>query len=356
MSNKPDLVLVFAAPDIISEPAFFDALTSAYPSSTLAGCSTAGEIFHTQVTDNTAVISEISFSSSRCVVVSEKVNGPSDSNAAGASLANKMELPGLKGVIVFGPGVNVNGSAFVDGMSSVLGDIPISGGLAGDKGVFEKTYILTPEGVDCSALSAVCLYGEALSIEHSSFGGWEPFGPLRKVTKHDENTLHELDGRPAVDLYKLYLGEYAKELPASGLYFPLEMIRPGNKQRGIIRTIMSLDDQSGSLILAGDIDPEGYMRLMHASTDGLINGADAAAAQISPSGQLRLALLVSCVGRKMIMSDEVSEEVEAVKMRLGPSTMTTGFYSFGEICPCADTAKCFFHNQTMTLTVISEGS
>ena len=353
-SERPDLVLIFAAPEIISEAGFFDVLTAAYPDSTLAGCSTAGEILYTEVSDHSAVVTEITFASCRCTAVSATIQNSKHSFDAGANLANKIAMSDLRAVMVFGPGVNVNGSAIVDGIASVLGEIPISGGLAGDGGLFEKTYILTPEGVDSSALTAVCLYGDALTVEYSSFGGWQPFGPLRKVTRHEDNILHELDGRPAVDLYKLYLGEYASELPTSGLYFPLEMTRPEDKGSGIIRTIMGLDDNSGSLILAGDIDPKAYMRLMHTSADGLINGADIAASRIGHADKFRLALLVSCFGRRLMMGDEVGEEAEVVSMRLGAATMTTGFYSFGEICPSADTHKCYFHNQTMTISVISE--
>ncbi len=354
VSKNPDLVLIFAAPEIISLPGFFETLKSSYPSSLLTGCSTAGGIYHTEVLENTVVICEITFTSSRCSVITEQVAGNRDSFDAGRKLAEKVDMSGLRAVILLAPGVDINGSAIVDGMVSVLGDIPISGGLAGDEGAFQQTFTLTPEGVDETSLVAICLYGENLSIEYSSFGGWQPFGPLRKVTRHQGNTLQELDGRPALELYKRYLGEYASELPKSGLYFPLEMVHPDNRENGLIRTIMSVDDQTGDLILAGDIDPECYMRLMHASTDGLINGADVAASRISPSDHDRLALLVSCVGRKIIMCDEVCEEIEAVKMRLGPSTATTGFYSFGEICPSLDARQCQFHNQTMTLTVISE--
>ncbi|WP_461482544.1 FIST signal transduction protein [Porticoccus sp.] len=354
-SDKPDLVLIFASPDIISRPGFFESVTATYPHSALAGCSTAGEIYHTHVCDHGLVICEISFVSSRCAVVSEAINRPTECYQAGVRLARKMELPGLKGVIVFGPGVDVNGSAIVDGMGSILGAIPVSGGLAGDGGLWRQTYTLTAEGIASAAICAIGLYGEALSIEYGSFGGWEPFGPLRKITRHEANILYELDNRPALDLYQQYLGEYAEQLPVSGLYFPMEMVRLPNKQAGIIRTIADVDEDSGSLILAGDMEPDSYMRLMHTSTDGLINGAEAAASQIGYSEKNRLALVVSCFGRKVLMGDEVEEEIEVVRMRLGLSTTTTGFYSYGEICPAPDSPRCRFHNQTMTLTVITEG-
>ncbi|TNF37824.1 MAG: hypothetical protein EP315_02090 [Gammaproteobacteria bacterium] len=353
--DKPDLVLVFAASSVMASATLFQALKAAYPQSALAGCSTAGEIHHASVDDEGVVITELCFDSSRCSVVSAKMEGSHLCYDAGAWLARQIDRSNLTHVLLFSPGVNVNGSAVIDGMASILENVPISGGLAGDGNRFQQTYTLTPDGIEPDTLCAVCFYGDRLTVEYSCFGGWEPFGPLRKITGHDDNILHELDGRPALDLYKQYLGEYACELPASGLLFPLEMVNLSNKDAGIIRTTLAVNEKTGSLIMAGNIDPDCYMRLMHASIDGLIHGAEAAAAKISSSGKTRLALLVSCIGRKLVMGDETCEELEMVKFRLGTNTMTTGFYSYGEICPSEETRLSRLHNQTMTITVISEG-
>lgn len=355
LMDTPDLVLVFATPALMRTEAFFQQLKRAYPTAALAGCSTAGEITQGQVADNTAVITEVGFEDARCAVVSAPVGGIQQSRAAGVALAQQIETEGLRAVIVLGPGVNVNGSAIVDGMASVLGsEVAISGGLAADNADFVATATLTPDGVEADHICAIALYGAGLSIRHGSFGGWEAFGPLRKVTRCDGNILYELDGKPALDLYKQYLGEYASELPSSALLFPLEMVTAERQEAGIIRTILGIDEASGSLILAGDIDPQGYLRLMHTTIDGLIDGAEHAASHIGEADHTRLAILVSCVGRKLVMGDEVSEEVEAVNAILGPQTLATGFYSYGEISPGAEVGQCHLHNQTMTLTVLSE--
>lgn len=353
--ESPDLVLVFASPDVMRREGFYQQLCRVYSKSVLMGCSTAGEILDESVFENTVVVNEISFDNARCEVVSAPVGGIKNSWAAGVSLAEKIDHEGLRAVFVLSPGVNVNGSAIVNGMASILGaDLPISGGLAADNADFVSTVCLTPHGVEADHLSAVALYGDSLTIEHSSFGGWEAFGPRRKVTRSDGNILYELDGKPALDLYKRYLGEYARDLPSSALLFPLEMLSIEQREEGVIRTILGIDEEEGSLTLAGDIDPDGYLRLMHTSIDGLIDGAGQAALHIGGEEQNRLAILVSCVGRKLVMGDEVAAEVEAVKGILGESTTTTGYYSYGEISPGEDVSGCFLHNQTMTLTVVSE--
>ena len=206
-----------------------------------------------------------------------------------------------------------------------------------------------------SSLSDLC--GNALSFGHGSFGGWEPFGPARKVTRCEGNILYELDGEPALDIYKRYLGEHAQGLPASGLLFPFAMLGEDHNAIGLIRTILGVDEISGSLTLAGEINVNGYLKLMHASTDKLVNGAEAAAeaakSLLEAPGE-SLAILVSCVGRKLVMGTRVDEEVEAVAEIFGSKAVLTGFYSYGEISPFTPGTSCKLHNQTMTITYLGE--
>lgn len=203
----------------------------------------------------------------------------------------------------------------------------------------------------------VGFYGEKIHIGHGSFGGWQPFGATRRVTRSTANVLYELDGAPALDIYKRYLGEYAKELPASGLLFPFAMLGEDHSESGLIRTILGVNEQDGSLTLAGDIVQDGYLRLMTASTDALVDGAESAAEaaqRIFTKGKPCLALLVSCVGRKLVMGGRVDEEVEAVGDVFGQHATLTGFYSNGEISPYVKSSVCQLHNQTMTITRISD--
>ena len=128
----------------------------------------------------------------------------------------------------------------------------------------------------------------------------------------------------------------------------------------LIRTILGVNEADDSLVLAGEIKQGGFLKLMHASTDSLINGAETAArstAQMQGSmvtaGQ-GLAVLVSCVGRKLVMGERVGDEIAAVSAVLGYETTLAGYYSFGEICPFAPGSGCELHNQTMTITHLVE--
>ena len=83
-----------------------------------------------------------------------------------------------------------------------------------------------------------------LRIGYASMGGWEPFGPLRTITRAEGNILYELDGRSALDLYKSYLGSHAEQLPSSALLFPIHLVVTDAKgSEGVVRTVLSVDER-----------------------------------------------------------------------------------------------------------------
>jgi len=355
-----DLVLVFGAVDLFSDARLLRGLIAAAPGQHWVGCSTAGEIAGAEVHDHSLVFTGLKFehADSRAAVVATRLQNMADSFEAGCRLGRGLAPEGLRAVLLLGVGVAINGSALVLGLQQeVASDVQISGGLAADAGAFKQTWTLSDEGVFDDQIVAVGLYGSQLLLNNSSFGGWEPFGPERKVTRCEDNVLYELDNERALDIYKRYLGDYAKDLPGSGLLFPFEMSGADRKSQGVIRSALGVNEADGSLTLAGDIDPRGYLKLMHSSTDQLIQGAERAAQAIAPSlgcGTSALAVLVSCIGRRLVMGDRVDEELEAVVDTLGAGIVSTGFYSNGEISEAALRSECRLYNQTMTITLIGE--
>jgi hypothetical protein len=354
----PNLVLVFAAPRFFGEPDFATQLTKAFPAARRVAVSTAGEISSRGVSDDSAVINAIRFEQTPFKLAATDIAGMEDSAGAGQRLARQLQAPDLKAVILLSQGVAVNGSDVIAGVVSVIGKaIPLTGGLAGDNGAFAQTWTLLDDTVSDKMMLAIGLYGDALNFAHGSFGGWQSFGPARRATRVAGNVLYELDGEPALEIYRRYLGEYAKGLPASGLLFPFAILSDDRQESGLIRTLLGVDESDGSLTLAGDIPAGGYLKLMHASTEALVEGAEAAAEaarrMLDGDGQ-GLALLVSCIGRKLVMGDRVDEEVEAVGAVFGQHAMLAGFYSYGEISPFIESTECKLHNQTMTITYLSE--
>jgi len=351
------LVLLFGATQLLKDPTYIHDIKAAYPKAHLFGCSTAGEIFGTQVTDNSLVITAVRFESTQIKGVQVKISNSLDSLQAGEILARSLEKDDLVHVIVLSDGINVNGSALAEGLTNNLPEgVSITGGLSGDGDRFQETLTFWDDIPARDTISVLGLYGKSLKVGYGSLGGWDPFGPERLITRSKGNILYELDGKSALELYKKYLGEHATNLPASGLLFPLSL-RTGEGENRLVRTILSVNEEDQSMTFAGDV-PEGvYARLMKANFDRLIDGAIGAAKdsyKAIGSFSPELAILISCVGRKMILKQRTEEEVEGVREVLGDKTVLSGFYSYGEICPFISGTKSELHNQTMTITLLSE--
>ncbi|MCP4213984.1 MAG: hypothetical protein GY765_04965, partial [bacterium] len=286
-----------------------------------------------------------------------KITDYKDSFHAGKNLVKQIRLEDLKHIFVLSDGLKVNGSELIKGVLSQLPkDIPVTGGLSGDGDRFRETYVIGNRASETEAIVILGLYGEKLKVGYGSMGGWDTFGPERLITRAQTNVLYEMDGKSALELYKKYLGKHAEGLPATGLLFPLSLrIREGYPR--VVRTILSVDEAEHSMTFAGDIPEGSYAQLMKANFDRLIDGAVGAAKISTENDQGKspqLAVLISCVGRKMVLKQRVEEEVEGVKDILGANTILTGFYSYGEISPFRVGARCELHNQTMTITTFSE--
>lgn len=354
--DSPDtLVLVFGAKRFLDDVSALTDLLRAYPLSHLVGCSTAGEIFGTQVSDESLSVAVMRLEHGGVRTAVRDVSCPETSFQVGADLGAELLQTDLRGMFVLSDGLLVNGSELVRGFSSAIPDgIPLTGGLAGDGARFESTWIARSGQPRSGLVAAVGLYGDRVRIGHGSKGGWDIFGPERRVTRSKGNVLYELDGRPALALYKEYLGERAAGLPATGLLFPLALRKSAQDTTPVVRTILAVDDAAQSMTFAGDIQQGHLAQLMRANFDRLVDGAYGAAQMISKGAEGDvLAIAISCVGRRLVLGERIEEEVEATLDELPEGTQQIGFYSYGEISPYID-GGCDLHNQTMTLTTISE--
>jgi hypothetical protein len=352
-----DLVFIFGSGAGLASHEAFERVRRAYPGAQLFGCSTAGEIRDVQVHDDSLAVTAVRFDSTRVRGSCVSIDDAGESWHAGHSLAVALRADDLVHVIVLSDGTHVNGSALVAGFTEGLpSHVTVTGGLSADGDRFRETRVIWGDTSLPGRVAAVGLYGNHLAVGFGSLGGWDPFGPERLVTRSRGNVLYELDGRSALDLYKEYLGEHARGLPATGLLFPLSL-RSATRETPVVRTILSVDEQASSLTFAGDVPEGAYARLMKANFDRLIDGASGAAEACRltlPETRAELALLISCVGRKLVLRQRIEEEVEGVREVLGPGPALTGFYSYGEISPFTPGARCDLHNQTMTITAFAE--
>jgi hypothetical protein len=356
-----NLVMVFGSVKRFSDNKLTGFLKERYPTAQIIGCTTSGEINPSGVFDDSIQITAILWEKTMQRVVHTKMNGMQDSFETAAALAKQLQADSLRTVIVLSDGLNVNGSELLLGFQSVLGEIPIVGGLAGDGGAFVKTLQLFNDTVSDGLVIAVGLYGNNLVTSSGALGGWKPYGPPRKITRSVKNVVYEMDGKPALPLYRMYIGDaYAKGLPGTGLKFPLAIIEEGKRDVEKIRTLLSIDPVNNSLTFAGNVEEGETVRLCQTNHDRLVEGAGGAAQLVTDSlqpgttSQPGLALCVSCVGRKGVMADQVSDEIKTVQQILGPQTALTGFYSYGELAPRPNTTDSVLHNQTMTIGYLTE--
>lgn len=356
-ATEVQLVLAFGARSALTNATLHRELRDRYPNADIAACTTAGEIVGTSVCDESLAVVALSFAHTQVRVVHRQLHASEESGAVGEELATALHADDLAHVLLLSDGLHVNGSALAKGMQRRLpAHVLATGGLAGDAARFEQTFLWKNDELLERAVIAIGLYGTRLRIGHGSLGGWDPFGPDRVITRSEGNVLYELDGAPALALYREYLGPHAANLPGSGLLFPLNL-RAAPGARPVVRTILGVDEAQESLIFAGDVPQGHHAQLMKANIDRLVDGAQGAAVSSRESAggtSPALALLISCVGRRLVLKQRVEEEIECVREVLGESTALCGFYSYGEIAPIAGSRQCELHNQTMTITTFDE--
>jgi hypothetical protein len=351
------VVFVFGSTAVLKSRDYLPGLKKTFPRALIVGCSTAGEIIGTQVLDDSVVATAVHFEHTRIQMVHANIANFENSEKIGEHLTRTLPREGLVHALVFSDGLKINGSDLVRGMTQNLpNDVTVTGGLSADGEHFRETQVLAGDAPQSGEIVLLGFYGDRLRVGYASLGGWDPFGPVRLITRAEGNVLYEMDGKSALATYKKYLGDYAKGLPATGLLFPLSLLNE-NGETGVVRTILSVSEEQQSMTFAGDVPVGANARFMKANFERLIDGAQGAARisyEAVGNSSPDLAILISCVGRKMVLEQRVEEEVEGVRDVLGKRTALTGFYSYGEISPFTPNARCELHNQTMTITTFSE--
>ncbi len=353
---KP-LVLVLGNRFLLENSSVYKQILEVFPDGHIIFGSTSGNITSNSVDDDTLTITAIEFEKSTFLIKTSNVlNSSLNSFKTGQDLVKQFPEEGLKYIFVLSEGSFINGSELTQGMNAATkNNILITGGLCGDAARFDKTLAGYNENPKQGEIIAVAFYGETLEVSFSIYGGWTPFGPERVVTKSKANVLYELDNKPALDLYKKYLGEKSSELPAAALLYPLN-VKTAQEKQSFVRTILNINDSDNTMILAGDIPENSKVQLMMTNIDSIANASEMAAKQALKLrvNKPQLALLVSCIGRKLVLDQRVEEEIEEVEAVVGKYATLCGFYSYGEIAPFNGDKNCQLHNQTMTITLISE--
>jgi hypothetical protein len=355
LGPSAQVAFLFGTPAAMKASRSLELCRKSYPNAHRFGCTTAGEIQGTEVRDDTVAMTAVAFDATHVAAAKVGIRNAAGSFEAGQKLVRSLDPTGLRHLFVLSEGLQVNGSELVNGINAALPDgVTVSGGFAADGDRLRETLVWCDGEPEQRAAAALGFYGDRLQVGSVATGLWGQFGPDRLITKSKDNVLYEFDGRSALALYKEYLGEYAKGLPATGLLFPLCLfIR--DTGHSVLRAILTVDEAAQSMTFAGNV-PEGALaRMMMGSIERLIDGALAAARTLAlGGGATALCVLVSCNGRRYVLKQRIEEEVEAVREVLGEQAILTGFYSYGEIAPIAAVGSSELHNETMTITSFAE--
>lgn len=357
MKENAQCVLVFVDTSLLSSDFLYVELKKHFTNASIVFCSTAGEIHQQHIEENSAVCMVMYFEKTNVLCATENISSFEDAAALGKKVATSLISDDLKYILVLSDGNRINGDLLVEGIYDAVGPtVKVSGGLAGDSGRFEKTLVGLNNNVDEGNIVLMGFYGDHIQIGTGFRGGWDVFGPERIITQSKANVLGEIDNSNALELYKLYLGKYSTELPASALLFPLSVRYPGT-DIFVVRTILSIDEQNQTMTFAGNMPKGSTVRFMKSNADRLILAASEAGKEATlglEKPNIHAALVVSCIGRKIVLSDRTEEEVEAVIENFAPETVVAGFFSYGEIAPYDVKKRSVLHNQTITITTFSE--
>jgi len=339
LDSKNTLILIFASLEEEKVKEELLNLAKLFPLSIISGSSTSGEIFDDEVYDDTIVVSITKFQSTTlknhvCKPINNKT-----SYKDGINIAKELFSDNLKGIFILSDGLKTNGSQLTKGIASIIhSDVVASGGLAGDKDRFEKTWIIEDGVLQEGVLNVLGFYGDYIHFQAAAKGGWDSLGLTRVVTKSKSNIVYEFDGKPALDIYKRYLGDRVKDLPGSALLYPLKLKDESTSKESVVRTILAVDEKENSLTFAGDIPQSSHVTFMKANFNRLI---------FSEYKHEDL------LGRKIVLKSRTDEEIEAIKDVLPQNANIIGFYAYGEISPLIS-GTCGLHNETMALTAIWE--
>ncbi len=351
------VAFLFGAASLIGKSEAFERCRRMYPEAHLLGCSTAGEILGTNISRDTVAITAVSFAKTRVAVSRVDVPDSGGSFEAGAKLVRSLDPSGLKHIFVISEVLQVDASQVMNGINSAVpAGVTVSGGFSADGDRQQISHIWCNGGPAQSSVAAVGFYGEHLRVGTAVTGLWGQFGPLRQITKSQGSVLYELDGRSALSLYKEYLGELASGLPASGLLFPISLsVR--DTGHSVLRGLLSVDEATQSMRFAGDVPEGAQVRMMMGSIERLIDDTYEASRQSTAGlgdAPPELAFIVSCNGRRVVLSQRVEEELEAVGEVLGEKATLAGFYSCGEIAPIAPGETAELHNEALAITTFAE--
>ncbi|MEM1242827.1 MAG: FIST N-terminal domain-containing protein [Cyanobacteria bacterium P01_H01_bin.26] len=343
---RPKAALLFAAPDF-DHRLILQTIHQHFPDLLLIGGTSDGELSSTLGVQQDSIIltlfcsDEIVFSAAVGRHISQNLQGVIHKTVDAAKQTLKAEA---RLCITTPESLTISAVNLLDTLTSCLGDsIPVIGGTTTDQWKFGQTHQFFGTEVLSDAMP-VLLLGGNFKFGYGVASGWTPVGKVGTVTKVDGNVLYEVNGEPALDFYKGYLGNIR---PSAA--YRLAVFAPESDHWYIRTSNGSYSETDGRIAFFADIPAGSTVQVVRANRDDIIVAADTSlqsALNSYPGTCPDFALLLSCAGRLQVLGTRADEVYNIVEQRLGQKPTCCGFYTYGEIAPLFPGQRSHFHNET----------
>jgi len=335
INKKNILIQIFCGHDSSTLELLTTTICNNLPQAVCIGSTTDGEIYESKISTLKTIISISVFE--KTFLISNYLEGE-DSFKMGYEMAQNIVRDNTKLIITFTDGTGTNAEEYLKGIESFDNSIMVSGGMAGDNGVFKQTFISLGRKVISKGYVAVSLNSDILKVTNARKFDWVPIGLEHTIDKVEGNRIYEISGMKPSDFYKKYLGESVTQTE-----FPLIVERNG------IPTARAVLEQhkDGSLSCGGNLRQGDKVKLGFGDAEAIMSNPLSAFDTIFDHS-IETFFIYSCMARRRYMRDLIKLETQP----LAAIAPTSGFFTYAE----------FFHkdgynellNQTLTIVALSE--
>lgn len=359
LSGSPRLLIVFTTEDY-DHSAVLEAIRSNAGGAALIGCCTGGLITPDGILS--AGVAVMALGGDGLELALAIAPGLSTTPAASAEqVAEQLEAalsPAASRqnlALVFADGLTgpLAMDTAIQSAAAVLGPLcPLFGGAAGDNLNYGHTVLFANERILSDALVAALISSAApigVGVRH----GWCPASRRMAVTRSNGNLLYEIDGRPAIEIYRELLPDVkitAENFRTLSRFHPIGFVQATGEP--LVRLPLAVTAE-GALSCVGTLPSDSFAYIMQGDPESLLAAAAAAAEQAMAGigdHQPAAAIIINCVTRPPLLGEQSQVEVERIRAALGPETPFIGMYSFGEIAAAAGPPA--FHNKTVAVCVL----
>ncbi len=311
-----------------------------FPEAVVIGTTTAGEISHAKMYDNSTIISLSLFEKTK--LISSYV--PTITTQSGIKISDKICSKKTKAAVILSEGLHGEDyEGFIKGIKEQNSEIIIAGGLAGDNFNLEKTFVFLGTTIYDRGAVAVSFSGKKLFADNRYNLNWAPIGKQFTITKADGNIVEEIDNIPAVELFKKYLGESIFADGATTLLDFQLLFNEGSTT--VARTPLTVDENK--IILAGPMQKGQQVQFGFSNASTIVSGSNEITREMAKNPAESI-YIYSCIARKTLLGKTLEKEFKTFE-HIAP---TAGFFTYGEFY--STTVNNALLNCTTTILVLSE--